>query len=399
MQIINKIKKILKILNFYRKNIKNFEEIVSISKKIENDSPKPPNLMVDNYWYDNYNFWEPSVLMILKKLVNPGDNLIDVGANFGGLTVAMSRLSGLNGKVAAFEASPRIINYLQHNLVNQGCNNTHLYNFAVTSVSNENIPIYEGNHLNDTIIAHDYLNSKVIAGYVKTITLDYFCFKNNFFPNIVKFDIEGAEFDALVGFEKTISGKKPILILEQSPEDSRCFKFLKKFKYNCINLSNFNLVNNEDDFNKIKPISNLIFFTEENLFEIFPRNKDFKELLILNDKEIAFEKNSLNKVFKFKRGYYLFNLIFSLTEEINEKEININLKNKINNNLIFQYQGSAKIIADSYDELIFLIEEEAEYNLNINFLSKENKIYNNVLKSISIKYSTDKSETKFRNWP
>ena len=135
------------------------------------------------------------------------------------------------------------------------------------------------------------------------------------------------------------------------------------------------------------------------MFEIFPRNEDFKELLILNDKEIAFEKNSLNKVFKFKRGYYLFNLIFSLTEEINEKEININLKNKINNNLIFQYQGSAKIIADSYDELIFLIEEEAEYNLNINFLSKENKIYNNVLKSISIKYSTDKSETKFRNWP
>ena len=35
MQIINKIKKILKILNFYRKNIKNFEEIVSISKRLK----------------------------------------------------------------------------------------------------------------------------------------------------------------------------------------------------------------------------------------------------------------------------------------------------------------------------------------------------------------------------
>ena len=72
------------------------------------------NLMVDNYWYDNDNFWEPSVLMILVP-VNP--HIIDVGANLWTNSCYVT-VSGLNGKAVAFEASPRIINYLQHNLVN-----------------------------------------------------------------------------------------------------------------------------------------------------------------------------------------------------------------------------------------------------------------------------------------
>ena len=398
MKIINKIKEIFKTFKFYKNIHQKLEDVISNLKKFEIDSPKPLNLMVDNYWYNNNNFWEPSVLTVLKKLVKPGDNLMDVGANFGGLTVAMSRLCGLNGKVAAFEASPRIINYLQHNLVNQGCNNTYIYNFAVASISDDNIPIYEGSHLNDTIKENDS-NSKNIVGYVKTISLDHFCSKNNFYPSIVKFDIEGAEFDALVGFEKTISSKKPILILEQTPEDSRCFKFLKKFKYNCINLSNFNLIQEEEDFNKIKPISNLIYFAEKNLYEFFPNNQNFKEIIVLNNKEITFENNYLNKVFNLKKGYYFLNLNFSEIEEIHEKEIIINLRNKINNSLIFQYHGTTKIIADSYNELIFLIEEDAEYNFNINFFSKEKVIKNNILKSISLKYTTDPYETKFKNWP
>jgi hypothetical protein len=54
------------------------------------------------------NYTEPQVLYPLRDLIKPGQTAFDVGANFGFLSVAMSRRAGPRGAVCAFEANPQI---------------------------------------------------------------------------------------------------------------------------------------------------------------------------------------------------------------------------------------------------------------------------------------------------
>lgn len=156
-----------------------------------------PTLYGDSYWYAGPNLWEPTVMLALRDLCKPGTVVFDVGGNMGGLTSAMARLVGPKGTVCTFEASPRIIGYLQGNVVAQGHHNVTVYHRAVYSKSNEIITIYDGDHLNDSIYAEQ--SPTKVGRPVKTLALDDFCDATGFSPDVIKMDIEGAEYDALIG--------------------------------------------------------------------------------------------------------------------------------------------------------------------------------------------------------
>lgn len=152
-------------------------------------------------WYEG-NLWEPPVQIALRDLCRPGDVVFDVGANFGGLTTVMSRMVGPRGIVCSFEASSRIVDICQKNIVMSGCNNVQIYHVAVYSKSNEIVPIYLGDHLNDSIYSR---GNETSAFNVNTLALDDFINFTNLVPNLVKIDIEEAEFDAVVGMINTIT--------------------------------------------------------------------------------------------------------------------------------------------------------------------------------------------------
>lgn len=50
--------------------------------------------------------------------------------------------------------------------------------------------------------------------FKKTITIEDFCKKNNFIPNVIKMDIEGFEFEALMGSIEFLARNKPIIFFE-----------------------------------------------------------------------------------------------------------------------------------------------------------------------------------------
>ncbi len=399
MKILKKIKNLKKVLKFYLQNYEyfhSFSETKSLKTNTLNSISIYP-LFVDTYWYKNSNFWEPSVLMALKKIVKPGDSVMDVGANFGGITSAMSRLVGPNGKVVSFEASPRIIANLQQNIVLQGCNNVFVYNYIVCDENNENIPVYNGTHLNDTIF-EEFSSNKIISGYVKTITLDKFCEINNFYPRIIKFDIEGSEYKAIKGFGKTIDKVNPIIILEQTPSDDRCFSFLIQKKYKCINLANYRSIENNMQFREINPISNLLFFKEEINISY---NLNFKEKLKIKSEDIQLDqKGKFKQKIFLKEGVYLIYLLSKKKDYSNFKNINIkiDLNNLKNNNLIFRYHGSVSILSSSYDELVFFIDKNDNYEFSIH---TDNEQF------VDIKFNDMEileaeelnSEKKLINWP
>ncbi|MGF3027267.1 FkbM family methyltransferase [Methylobacterium aquaticum] len=186
------------------------------------------------------NYTEPRVLVAVRDICGAGNDVLDVGANFGGITIAMSRAVGPRGSVFGFEANPAIAKRCQANIVEAGCGNVQIVHSAIYSSSGKFVDLY----LSDNMVAdsiHYKVSNKSIM--VPTLSLDDFVTRMKVQPTFVKMDIEGAEYDALLGFEGTLKFLKPLLILEQAPSEARCVDFLINLGYRAIDLSTYQEIN------------------------------------------------------------------------------------------------------------------------------------------------------------
>jgi FkbM family methyltransferase len=190
------------------------------------------------------NYTEPQVLYALRDLIRPSRTVFDVGANFGYLSIAMSRRTGPRGAVCSFEANPQIAARCQAALVKSGCGNVQVISAAVCHTSRQRVTLY----LSDNMVA-DSINRKVSdrSVEVRTIALDDFVEDTGLAPDFVKMDIKGAEFDAVSRFVRTIEKHNPILILEQQPDDDTCFRLLRERGYTALELRSYEAIESFSD--------------------------------------------------------------------------------------------------------------------------------------------------------
>jgi FkbM family methyltransferase len=322
------------------------------------------SLYGDSYWYAGPNLWEPTVMLALRDLCRPGTTVFDVGGNMGGLTSAMSRLVGPKGTVCTFEASPRIIGYLQGNVVSQGHNNVTVYQRAVYSRSDEVITIYDGDHLNDSIYAEQ--SPSKIGRPVKTLALDDFAEASGLAPDLIKMDIEGAEYDALLGALRLIDKHKPHFILEQQASDTRCFDLLTSVEYITIDLSNYRQIRSKSDYPENAPLRNVLCIHKsrlhETLYEPPLRTSD-----VMNLDAAIFKANHLNgftsNSFTLDPGRYLLDVDFS-AEGINN---NMMCGVRCEGADLFRYHGYSKLLADSYREWVIDVPRKSELHIYFDF--------------------------------
>ena len=304
-------------------------------------------LFGDNYWYAGVNLWEPPVVFVLKDIVHPGMVVFDIGGNMGGISSAVSRLVGPKGIVCTFEASPRIIAHLQRNMVHQGNNNVTVYHLAVYSKSNEYVTIYEGGHLNDSIVVE---NSPTKIGHkIKTVSMDDFCNWTSLEPEVVKMDIEGAEYDALLGFKRTLSEKKPHLIVEQQRNDTRCFSLLQSLGYRTIDCNNYSEIKTEDAFSNAKAMLMNLLYVHEDKWDDLQYAKVQKVLvtdLSPEDFSVNHLKGLTSRKMELQAGRYLFDLDFIA----NGTDNNIFCGVRLDGEVVFRYHAYTALLADSYTE-------------------------------------------------
>ncbi|MBC7554887.1 MAG: FkbM family methyltransferase [Taibaiella sp.] len=163
-----------------------------------------------------YGEYESSTNKIIKKYINPGDVVIEAGANLGSETLLLSRLVGDTGKVYGFEPNPFIFERLKMNLAINELKNVDIHDIALGE-SNEIIyfNIYTKGFCNPGMSSKYISNKDTRKISVPQMTLDAFVAKHNVSKvDFIKMDIQGAEIDLFNGAAATISKFRPLIFTE-----------------------------------------------------------------------------------------------------------------------------------------------------------------------------------------
>lgn len=155
--------------------------------------------------------YEPHVSSVLRRSLQPGMVVVDIGANIGYYTLLAASRVGRSGKVIAFEPSAHNCALLQKSVEANGFHSVQVYPFAVAEA--EGIVGFEMDDSNGSISRGDPTSC---SQQVRAVALDTFL-KDEPCVDVVKIDIEGAEGRALAGMRGLIEKHHPLVFSEFSP--------------------------------------------------------------------------------------------------------------------------------------------------------------------------------------
>lgn len=178
------------------------------------------------YYFGTY---EPAMTRAFMESVKEGDVVYDIGSHVGYYTLLASVLVGKNGKVFAFEPSPRNCGYLMKHIKINKCSNVTPVFCAVVDKGGEAITFQE-----DGDSATGKINGGAHSILVGTTSLD----EMGLVPDVIKIDVESAEAMVLKGGINTLKKHHPLILFEvHGPNElNECTKILREcgYKIDCI---------------------------------------------------------------------------------------------------------------------------------------------------------------------
>jgi FkbM family methyltransferase len=157
--------------------------------------------------------FEPHCLALLRKYVVRGSIVLDVGANIGLYTVEASRAVGPTGRVISIEAAPHHASAVEDSVQLNGMQNVTVVTTAVGSEKGEaTLTLPSGGNMGMFTLG-SVVGNQSYAVSVRTID-DILSEQDVRSIDFIKMDIEGSEFCALTGAEKTIKKYRPPILIE-----------------------------------------------------------------------------------------------------------------------------------------------------------------------------------------
>ncbi len=163
---------------------------------------------------------EPDVQSVIESVVQPGRVVFDIGAAIGTFTLGIARRVGPGGHVAAFEADPAQAGRLREHVARNRLDSiVQVVEAAVWSSSPEDtIPFRRGSRM--------LTQGGVESGSVRPIlgdgelirvpvtSLDAYVASTGIAPQLIKIDVEGAEYEVLCGAGKLFAAHRPLIVAE-----------------------------------------------------------------------------------------------------------------------------------------------------------------------------------------
>lgn len=156
----------------------------------------------------------------LSNLDLKGKTIYDIGCHIGILTIFFAKSAGKTGKIIAFEPNPETYIRIQKNVELNDLDNVEILNIGIGDKRETRMLVVHGDNSAkgsmEKNIQLQILNKKGAKSLqVEVDTLDG-CIEANKLPkpDFIKIDIEGMEYNALLGMAETISKYKPSMCIE-----------------------------------------------------------------------------------------------------------------------------------------------------------------------------------------
>ena len=181
-------------------------------------------------WLGSYEY---EMQQLISSVVKPGTVACDIGAHVGFYTLLFSKLVGPEGRVFAFEPFPRNFEFLRTHISINHISNVELLEMAVSSKTG--VTHFSPGATSSTgRIAED---GKL---EIQQTSIDDLMDQGRLSaPHYVKIDIEGAEYEALVGAQATLQEYHPMIFLSTHGREihQTCCDLLVELGYELCPLS------------------------------------------------------------------------------------------------------------------------------------------------------------------
>lgn len=172
---------------------------------------------------------ETNLILNTMALINNTkfNTILDIGSNFGFLSLVWSKTLASKGQVYGFEPNPQTYKCFKRSVALNNLNNIKIENVAV------------GSNMGATDI---YINNSTSNILEKTgnkaqatlITIDQYYIKESIKKcDMIKIDVDGYELEVLIGAINTIKKFKPVLIIETN-ESMEVVDFVRSLGYKIL---------------------------------------------------------------------------------------------------------------------------------------------------------------------
>lgn len=258
--------------------------------------------MYEHFYNQGGNFFEEIIELIYKRFITKGDTVIDGGAHIGRHTLPLSRSVTTEGLVYAFEPLPTLFSDLQSKLRSQGCNQVTVSKKALSNKIRKTSFChiigangYSGLKLRQHIPVEFLSNITYIEQSTTTLDFELYKIHDRKSISFIKLDLEGGEYNALLGSKKILSTERPLVIFENGDEHAAetysyrlndFAEFLKNHRYYTYDLFGRVMTLGGKDKLNYRPWYCIAVPFENNIINTYIR------LNLLNDIDVLFKNHN-----------------------------------------------------------------------------------------------------------
>lgn len=161
-------------------------------------------------------YYELHTQLLLNEILKPGDRVIDIGANIGMVTLHAAHLVGPSGQIECFEPNPQCQQEITNALTSNTINHVELNPFGLSDAPAQ--LELKLNHTHSGIGTFAEMNpDEVVSSTTAEVKRGDDVFDSHSkAPRVIKIDVEGFEYRALLGMKETLKAWKSMVFMEMN---------------------------------------------------------------------------------------------------------------------------------------------------------------------------------------